>query len=121
MRERIVLVADIHANAHALRAVWRHVSRQYAGERYKVWCLGDLFGRGPDPTRALSYLMDNRPEATVAGNHDWGITGQNKNVNVHEHQPEKKPRYTGPYNDADWLNLLRHRHEVGRYRRAFHR
>jgi predicted phosphodiesterase len=68
---RIAVVADIHANLTAFRAVsatW--------GEVDEVWCLGDVVGYGPDPNecveelRALNHLC-------VPGNHDLAALGRN--------------------------------------------
>ena len=43
---RILVISDIHANYTALEAVLND-----AGTVDETWCLGDMVGYGPDPTR----------------------------------------------------------------------
>ena len=63
---RILLVADIHANRHALDAI---------REPYDVClCMGDLVEYGPDPKPVIDWVRANAL-ACVRGNHDHG-TGQ---------------------------------------------
>jgi putative phosphoesterase len=61
---RILLVADIHGNWPALRAV--------AAEAYDLClCLGDLVDYGPDPAPCVAWVRDHARHA-VRGNHDHG-------------------------------------------------
>lgn len=63
---RILLVADIHANRHALDAI---------RDPFDVClCMGDLVEYGPDPKPVIDWVRDNAL-ACVRGNHDHG-TGQ---------------------------------------------
>lgn len=64
---RILLVADIHANRHALDAI---------REPFDVClCMGDLVEYGPDPAPVVDWVRTNAL-ACVRGNHDHG-TAQN--------------------------------------------
>lgn len=64
---RILLVADIHANRHALDAI---------REPFDVClCMGDLVEYGPDPAPVVDWVRANAL-ACVRGNHDHG-TAQN--------------------------------------------
>ena len=64
---RILLVADIHANRHALDAI---------REPFDVClCMGDLVEYGPDPAPVVDWVRANAL-ASVRGNHDHG-TAQN--------------------------------------------
>ncbi len=118
-RERILLHGDVHANDPALRAIFAHASRTYAGERYQIWSLGDLVGRGPHPSRAWGTLMDMCPDVAIVGNHDWGLTGASGNVNVNAHRPNHLPHYSGPFNATDWEIILRHRRETELVKRTY--
>lgn len=103
----VVLLADIHANEAALLAVIRDARARYrACEPLAFWCLGDIFGRGPDGAGAWQRLMDLAPAAVVAGNHDWGLCGRTANVWVED-------RWTGEFNAPDWQVLLDQRKELG--------
>lgn len=102
----ILLLADIHANEAALQAVKQDAHRRYKKvERFRVWFLGDLFGRGPVPVDTWYTLQSFQPEASVVGNHDWGIIGRSANVQWDGH-------WDGLYNPTDWQVLLSHRQEL---------
>ena len=60
---RILLVADIHANRHALDAI---------REPFDVClCMGDLVEYGPDPKPVIDWVRANALSC-VRGNHDHG-------------------------------------------------
>ena len=62
---RILLVADIHANRHALDAI---------REPFDVClCMGDLVEYGPDPKPVIDWVRANAL-ACVRGNHDHGTS-----------------------------------------------
>jgi predicted phosphodiesterase len=71
---RIAVISDIHANFYALLSVLDDMSyRNVDG----IWCLGDIVGRGFQPTAVIGELMSlyNRQSpqhrrAWLAGNHD---------------------------------------------------
>mgnify|MGYP005849452687 CR=1 FL=1 len=65
-----LLVADLHANLAAFRAVL-----DAASGHEEIWCLGDLVGYGPDPNECIEVLREYRHVA-VAGNHDWAAVGR---------------------------------------------
>lgn len=61
---RILVVADIHANWHALAAI---------NEPFDVClCLGDLVDYGPDPVSCVRWAMNHATYA-IRGNHDHGV------------------------------------------------
>jgi putative phosphoesterase len=63
---RIALLADLHANLPALRAVMNDVTNIGCDA---VWCAGDVVGRGPHPNEVIEELR--RLELpTVQGNWD---------------------------------------------------
>lgn len=61
---KILLISDIHANIHALRAVER-AERTWD----EVWCCGDLVDFGPDPVPAIRWMQAHDARC-VLGNHD---------------------------------------------------
>ena len=66
---RIAVIADVHANLPALRAVVDDVARIGADALY---CVGDVVGRGPHPNEVVDELR--RLEVpTVQGNWDEAI------------------------------------------------
>ena len=68
---RVALIADIHSNLEALRAVLEDAGRRGFDE---LWCLGDIVGYGPDPVECIELLLAYNPRC-VAGNHDLGAIG----------------------------------------------
>lgn len=65
---RYAIIADIHANLAAFRAVLDDIERR--GGLEEVWCLGDVVGYGPDPHQCIELLRQYN-HLCVAGNHDW--------------------------------------------------
>lgn len=68
---RYAVLADVHANLEALRAVLADCRGEVDG----VLCLGDLVGYGVDPIPCVE-LIAARAVALVAGNHEYGVTGR---------------------------------------------
>jgi protein phosphatase len=73
---KIVIVADIHANLDALRAL---------PEGYdELWVLGDLVNYGPEPREVVEAVMA-KAAAVVRGNHDHAV--------AHDDDSRWSPRY----------------------------
>jgi len=68
---RVAVISDIHANYHALEAVFAAIDAEAPDE---VWCLGDLVGYGPQPTRCC-IAVAGRATICLAGNHDLAVLG----------------------------------------------
>ncbi len=66
---RIAVVADIHANLPALRAVLDDAASIGCDE---IWCVGDVVGRGPHPNEVIE-LLRQLEIPTVQGNWDEAI------------------------------------------------
>ena len=66
---RIAVLSDIHANLHALQAVWEDLELQ---KPEAVYCLGDLVGYGAYPNEVIDFLR-TRQVPTVMGNYDEGV------------------------------------------------
>lgn len=69
---RIAVISDIHANWHALDAVFADLDAEQPDE---VWCLGDLVGYGPQPNRCADETS-SRVDFCLLGNHDLGAIGR---------------------------------------------
>jgi diadenosine tetraphosphatase ApaH/serine/threonine PP2A family protein phosphatase len=70
---RAAVVADIHSNLEAFRAVLRDLEER--GGADEIWCLGDIVGYGPNPRECIQLLRQHRC-LCVAGNHDWAAIGK---------------------------------------------
>ena len=70
---RYAIIADIHANLAAFKAVLDDIKRRGGVE--EVWCLGDVVGYGPDPRQCIELLRQYN-HACIAGNHDWAAIGK---------------------------------------------
>ena len=67
--ERIALISDIHGNMPALEAALDDIERRGVA---RVFCLGDLVGKGPHSDRVVDVCRD-RCEQIVRGNWDDGV------------------------------------------------
>jgi putative phosphoesterase len=66
---KFAVISDIHANLHALQAVWEDIEDQNPD---LVYCLGDLVGYGAFPNEVIEFIRD-RDISTVMGNYDEGV------------------------------------------------
>jgi diadenosine tetraphosphatase ApaH/serine/threonine PP2A family protein phosphatase len=79
---RYAIIADIHANLAAFRAVLEDIGHQ--GKADRIWCLGDVVGYGPDPHECIDLLQQTN-HICVAGNHDWAAIGK---IGITEFNPD---------------------------------
>lgn len=71
---RVGILADIHANKYALRAVLKDAEDQRVK---RFWFLGDTIGYGPHPVEALQFVRDRvGPRSWVPGNHEAILLGE---------------------------------------------
>ncbi|MBW4083057.1 metallophosphoesterase [Paenibacillus sp. S150] len=70
--ERIAIISDIHGNATALEAVLADIRQRGIS---RIYCLGDLVGKGPDSGRAVDLIQEHC-EKVVRGNWDEFIAGE---------------------------------------------
>ena len=66
---RIKMFSDVHANHHALEAIWSDIEGSHPD---KIYCLGDLGGYGAYPDEATQFVRV-RGIPTVIGNYDDGV------------------------------------------------
>jgi putative phosphoesterase len=66
---RLAILSDIHANLHALEAVWADVELQKPD---RIYCLGDLVGYGAYPNEVVDFVR-SRAVPTIMGNYDEGV------------------------------------------------
>jgi putative phosphoesterase len=72
---RLAFISDIHGNANALDAVLQDIKDRKVD---KVYVLGDLCYRGPEPQRALG-LVRSLNTSVIKGNADeWVVRGVNQ-------------------------------------------
>jgi predicted phosphodiesterase len=67
---RLLILADIHANWHALETVLADAEGQYD----QILCCGDLVGYNPHPDRVTEWVQRNC-HLIVRGNHDKVVAG----------------------------------------------
>jgi len=104
--EFILLLADIHANYLALRAVVADARTRYPPpQELETWFLGDIFGRGPEPIKTWEQLEVYKPKYCVIGNHDLGLIG--KYINIHTDEIKD-----GTFNSDDWSVILKQRQKL---------
>ena len=71
--EHIALISDIHGNIVALETVLADIHQRGI---QRVFCLGDVVGKGPDPDRAVD-ICRNSCEHVLVGNWDASIAHPN--------------------------------------------
>lgn len=76
---RVAVLADLHANLHAVEAVAKDVDDQAVDQ---VWCLGDVVGYGAHPQEVLAWV-EAHADLVVKGNHDEAVaTGDTGGFNL---------------------------------------
>jgi len=74
---RYGILGDIHGNIEALTAVL-DACREEGVRRY--FCIGDIVGYGANPKECIETLKELKI-VSVAGNHDWAVSGNLSPVN----------------------------------------
>ena len=99
---RFAILADIHANLAAFKAVLQDITER--GAVQEIWCLGDIVGYGPDPSACIA-LLRQQPHICVAGNHDWAAIGK---LDISEFNPyaAEACRWTGEQLDSTDVQYL---------------
>ena len=72
------IVSDIHSNFTALEAVLADIDRRGIT---KIYCLGDIVGYGPEPTKCLDLVIQ-RGMISIMGNHDHAVFYEPTNFNT---------------------------------------
>lgn len=72
---RLALISDIHANLHALSAVFGDIA--FRGLEADTYHLGDLVGYGPHPDETVE-MISGRGITGVAGNYDSTVAHGNE-------------------------------------------
>ncbi|AFM39365.1 putative phosphoesterase [Desulfosporosinus acidiphilus SJ4] len=80
--ERIAIISDIHGNIPALEAVLDDIKRKKIP---RIFCLGDLAGKGPNPAEAVDTIRDHC-EVVIKGNWDYYLTEQKREGVLSWHQ-----------------------------------
>ncbi|MRX72204.1 YfcE family phosphodiesterase [Bacillus lacus] len=68
---KIGVIADIHGNAPALKAVLNEFDKRRDIEH--IYCLGDMIGIGPDTNEVLEILFSRNDVSMITGNHDEAV------------------------------------------------
>src|SRR5574344_2491678 len=64
---KIAVISDIHGNMQALDAVLEDIKEQKCE---KILCLGDIAMAGPEPQKAVEYVMNKPIWIVIQGNTD---------------------------------------------------
>lgn len=76
--ERIAIVSDIHGNMTAWEAVLKDIRSR--GLK-RIFCLGDLVGKGPDPVQVVDLVRETC-EQVIRGNWDELVAVNSDNENL---------------------------------------
>ncbi|MBP3038604.1 metallophosphoesterase family protein [Bacillaceae bacterium Marseille-Q3522] len=72
---KLAFISDIHGNATALKAVLQDIKNKGAD---KIFVLGDLCFRGPEPKRALEMVRDMQTDVIKGNADEWVVRGVRK-------------------------------------------
>lgn len=62
------VIGDIHGQLEQLKVL---LEKMKFNENDELYVMGDVVDRGPDPIKALQYLMTLSNCVCIAGNHEW--------------------------------------------------
>lgn len=93
--DKVAIISDIHGNMPALEAVLDDIASRNIK---RIYCLGDLVGKGPQPTEVIDRVLQVC-EVVVFGNWDLGITM--------ELAPDDLNRWHKERIGAERLNILK--------------
>ncbi|MDP5274939.1 metallophosphoesterase family protein [Chengkuizengella axinellae] len=68
---KFAVIADIHGNATALRAVLNEIDNKKETEH--IFCLGDMIAIGPDSNEVLEILFSREDVSMITENHDEAV------------------------------------------------
>ncbi|OIK12154.1 YfcE family phosphodiesterase [Bacillus sp. MUM 13] len=72
---KIAFISDIHGNAIALESVLKDIQKKNID---KIYVLGDLCYRGPDPRRSLDLVRSLNVEVVKGNADEWVVRGVQK-------------------------------------------
>ncbi|MDQ0874183.1 putative phosphoesterase [Paenibacillus sp. V4I3] len=72
---KLAFISDIHGNAIALEAVLQDMAKH---EIDRIYVLGDLCYRGPDPKRSLSLVRSLNTQVIKGNADEWVVRGVNQ-------------------------------------------
>ncbi|MBA3943882.1 MAG: metallophosphoesterase [Herpetosiphonaceae bacterium] len=122
--EQIALISDIHGNIPALEATLKDIKRRGI---QRIFCLGDLVGKGPDSAEAVD-ICRAECEATVLGNWDEFIVTQHDHPTAQWHRERLGVQRLDelarlPHTIDFWLSgqqvRLFHASQIGIYHRVY--
>jgi predicted phosphodiesterase len=122
--DRIAVISDIHGNIPALEATLDDIRRRGIS---RIFCLGDLVGKGPHSAQAVDICRDVC-EITIRGNWDDAIVTELDNPTVQWHREQlgaERLAYLAelPYVIDFWLSgkhvRLFHASQIGIYHRVY--
>ncbi len=97
---RIALLADIHANLHALKAVLKDIAPSGMDS---LVSLGDVVGYGANPAECVDLLRKLGCQG-VMGNHDFYVSSESPGVESSLAEPESA---TSPDGKRNFLAIRR--------------
>ncbi|HPY95371.1 MAG TPA: metallophosphoesterase family protein, partial [Clostridia bacterium] len=65
----IALIADLHGNLPAVRALEQDLAQRSPDA---LWCIGDLVGKGPSSDRTYDWALAHC-DVILGGNWDYGV------------------------------------------------
>ncbi|HAG43722.1 MAG TPA: phosphodiesterase, partial [Clostridium sp.] len=66
-KEKVIVVADIHANIHALNVFLDYLKNENEDIKY-ILNLGDFIQEGPNPAEVFDIVMNDKRFINILGN-----------------------------------------------------
>lgn len=121
---KIAFISDVHGNIPALKAVLAHIKKQKAD---KIYCLGDLIGKGPNPEEVINIIKTNC-DGNILGNwddfllyspvHEMPIDWYRANISSESYNYLKSLPYTLTFNLEGFRIAAFHAHPQNVYKRT---
>lgn len=74
-RVKLAFISDIHGNSIALEAILEDIAKK---EIDRIYVLGDLCYRGPDPKRSLALIRSLNTQVIKGNADEWVVRGVNQ-------------------------------------------
>jgi predicted phosphodiesterase len=102
---KIAFISDIHGNAVALESVLAHIGKKQVD---RIYVLGDLCYRGPEPKRSLELIRSLQTEVIKGNADEWVVRGVNKGEVPDQvlHKMNAEREWTVSQLDQDDLDYL---------------
>lgn len=108
---KLAFISDIHANIHALRAVWTDLQHRQVDQ---IICLGDLVGYGANPNDSIRFVQRNIKRCTLGSSDARVAYAFTDQLQKREGLAEETLNWTRTVLEPEFIDFLRKLPSSGR-------